>query len=130
VGADATEHASGMLRGRTVHLERDVSNADREGRLLRHVWFLGKQDGRAYLAGELLVRRGYAVASPAPPDVKHAARLAAAQEAARGADRGRWADCGAATPAAPVGPTREAVASTPVAQGLPVRCRACIEVIA
>lgn len=74
-GPEASDHATRLLEGRTVWLEKDVSDDDRYDRLLRYVWFKGKSDNRYYLANEVLVRRGYAVVSTFPPDVEYADRL-------------------------------------------------------
>ncbi len=93
-GPEATARTKAMLpKGRTVYLEKDVSETDRYGRLLRYVWFAG-QDGRAYLANELLVREGYAALYTYPPDVKYAERIRAAQEAAVAEEAGLWEECG------------------------------------
>lgn len=89
-GAEATDHTTGMLDGRTVYLQRDVSNTDRFDRLLRYVWFLCKCDGRAYLANELLVLRGYAVVTTFPPDIAYVERFTAAQDQAQAALAGLW----------------------------------------
>ncbi len=93
-GPEATARTKAMLpKGRTVYLEKDVSETDRYGRLLRYVWFEGR-DGRAYLANELLVREGYAALYTYPPDVKYVERIRAAQEAAVAEDSGLWKECG------------------------------------
>jgi micrococcal nuclease len=92
-----------MLSGRdaVVWLERDGSDRDAEGRLLRYVWFEGERDHGPYLANELLMREGYAVADPQPPDGRYDDRLAAAQAAAATDGLGLWGACGG--PHVPVG---------------------------
>jgi len=92
-GTEATRHTAGMLLNRTVWLERDVSETDQFGRLLRYVWVVPKRGGDAYLANEQLVAGGYAVASDYPPDVKYSDRLRAAERQARDAGLGLWAAC-------------------------------------
>ncbi|MDW8059364.1 MAG: thermonuclease family protein [Thermomicrobium sp.] len=82
--------------GSTVLLERDSSDTDRYGRLLRYAW-VDRGNGWVLL-NEELVRRGAAVAREYPPDVRYAARLAAAQQEARRARAGLWSAC--STPAA------------------------------
>jgi micrococcal nuclease len=73
--------------GRLV-LERDASERDRFGRLLRHVW---TQDDEGWtLVNLALVAEGYAQVSTFPPDVRYADVLRAAQQAAREAGRGLW----------------------------------------
>lgn len=73
----ATAANAALVADKTVYLEKDVSETDRYGRLLRYVWL---EDGR--LVNEELVRQGFAAASTYPPDVRYQARLAAAQRAA------------------------------------------------
>ncbi len=94
-GAEATKRTKVMLpKGRTVYLEKDVSDTDRYKRLLRYVWFKGAKDGKAYLANELLVKEGYAALSTYPPDVARVDQLRDAEREARTEERGLWAACG------------------------------------
>lgn len=79
--------------GATVYLERDVSDEDQYGRLLRHVWVVDRDTGRAYLVSELLARGGYVDARRYPPDDKYDARLAKAELAAKREDDGLWSAC-------------------------------------
>ncbi len=78
-----------LVDGRQVLLERDVSDTDRYGRLLRDVWV--ERDGALVLVGLELVRRGYAQVATFPPDVKYVDELLAAQRHARDAGLGLWA---------------------------------------
>ncbi len=84
LGAAATARLTELVAGRTVALERDVSNTDHYGRLLRHVW-LGRR-----LVSEILVREGLARAGSVPPDMRHADRLRAAETEGPPAPRGGW----------------------------------------
>ncbi len=91
-GAEATDRTEVMLRpGRTVYLERDVTDRDRYDRLLRYVWFLGKDDGKARLANEILVREGLPLS---PPTNRTAATLTASSRRSRKLRLKDW-DCGA-----------------------------------
>ena len=92
-GKEASAHNRELVEGKTVELEKDVSETDRFGRLLRYVWL----DGR--MVNAQLVEEGYATASTYPPDVRHAELLAALQTEARTEGRGLWGAC--ATPGAP-----------------------------
>ncbi len=95
-GAEATQFTKSVLPpGTTVYLERDISDRDRFGRMLRYVWLEG-DDGGAYLFNEALVREGYAVLYTYPPDVKYVDRIRAAQQAAVQEEAGLWEDCGGA----------------------------------
>ena len=89
-GREASAANQQLVGGKTVLLEKDVSETDRYGRLLRYVWLEGE------LVNERLVRQGYAVSSTYPPDVKYQERFLAAQREAREADRGLWDACGGA----------------------------------
>jgi micrococcal nuclease len=84
LGDAAAARLGELVTGREVLLERDVSEIDHYGRLLRHVWV-----GRA-LAGEVLVREGLARAGSVPPDVRHSELLEAAEAEARRSGRGMW----------------------------------------
>lgn len=82
----AASRLTELLQGEAFCLERDVSERDRFGRLLRYVW---RDDGT--LVNEAMVAAGLAVVATFPPDVKHiASRLLPAQTAARSAGLGVW----------------------------------------
>ena len=87
-GREAREANRELVEGKTVRLERDVSERDRFGRLLRYVY----ADGAS--VNEELVRRGYATAVTFPPDVREAARFRALERQARESRRGLWGACG------------------------------------
>jgi micrococcal nuclease len=96
MGHEASQANTDLVDGKEVVLEKDVSEVDRYGRLLRYVWL---RNGDGWLmANEELVRRGYAEVSTYPPDVKYVDRFLVAQDAAREAALGLWS-----TP--PSGPT-------------------------
>lgn len=93
MGKEASAANAALVEGATVVLEKDVSETDRFGRLLRYVWL---KDGEAWLFVDLeLVRQGYAQAVTFPPDVRWVDTLRAAERVARDAGLGLW---GAATP--------------------------------
>lgn len=76
-----------LVTGKRICLERDVSDTDRFGRLLRNAWL---EDGT--FVNETLVHEGLAVLLTIPPDVKYADRLSNQQRDARGAGRGIWSE--------------------------------------
>ena len=84
LGREATDYNMKLLRGGAVRLEKDVSETDRFGRLLRYV----HADG--ILVEAELVREGLALAIRYPPDIRYAVCLEALQEEARQARRGLW----------------------------------------
>ena len=64
----ATAANAALVEGKTVFLEKDVSEVDRFDRLLRYVWLT---DGTAWTLVNLeLVRQGVASAKSYPPDVR------------------------------------------------------------
>jgi micrococcal nuclease len=86
-GKEASARNKELVEGKAVRLEKDVSDRDRYGRLLRFVYL---EDGT--FVNDYLVREGYAYASTFPPDVKLADRFRQAQAEARENKRGLWAD--------------------------------------
>jgi micrococcal nuclease len=93
-------------------LEKDVSETDRYGRLLRYVWFVGASE-RSMLNLEL-VRQGYARVATFPPDVKYEATFLQAEREAREGQRGLWGEC-LSTPVPPAStePPQEQASPTP-----------------
>ena len=73
-----------LVEGKRVRLEKDISEKDRYGRLLRYVYvddtFVNAQ----------MVRKGYACAKAYPPDVKYQVYLGAVEKEARQTKRGIW----------------------------------------
>jgi micrococcal nuclease len=89
-GAEASRFTSAALDGRSVELEYDVERTDRYDRVLAYVWLDG------VLFNQRILRRGYAVLSTFPPNVRYVDRLTAAQRAARDDGAGLWGSCLAA----------------------------------
>jgi micrococcal nuclease len=87
-GEEASTYNRTLVDGLPVRLERDISDTDRYGRLLRYVYL---EDGT--FVNLELVRQGYATVVTYPPDVAHAAEFQAAQQEARNAGRGLWTAC-------------------------------------
>src|SRR3972149_5779407 len=87
-GRQATERNRQLVEGKKVRLEKDVSETDKYGRLLRYIW-VGEQ-----LVNELLVKEGFAFSSSYPPDVKYQERFRQAEIKARGSNKGLWGQCG------------------------------------
>jgi micrococcal nuclease len=76
-----------LVEHQLVSLEKDVSETDKYGRLLRYVW-KGDQ-----LVNQELVAQGYAVARSFPPDIARQETLRAAEKSAREQNAGLWKDC-------------------------------------
>ena len=93
MGREASAANAALVEGATLVLERDVSDTDHYGRLLRYAWL---RDGETWLFVNLeLVRQGYAQVVTYPPDVRWIDTLRDAQRLARDVGLGLW---GAATP--------------------------------
>ena len=82
---EATAANERLLGEGPLRLVFDVEHRDRYGRLLAYV-FVGET-----MINEALLREGLAVVLTIPPNVRHAERFVAAQEAARAAEVGLWA---------------------------------------
>jgi micrococcal nuclease len=78
------------VAGEELVLERDVSDRDRFGRLLRHAWL---EDDVWRLIGLELVEAGAVEARSYPPDTRRDAELDAAERRARDRAAGIWGDC-------------------------------------
>jgi micrococcal nuclease len=68
-GPEASQANSELVEGKTVWLEKDVSETDRYGRLLRYVYV------DDLMVNEELLRRGLARVATFPPDVKYVDRF-------------------------------------------------------
>ena len=88
-GPEAAAKNEELVGGKIVGLEKDVSETDRYGRLLRYVYV-----GDLMVNAEL-VRLGYAQVSTYPPDVKYQDLFLQLQREAREAGRGLWGAPGA-----------------------------------
>ena len=83
-GHEASDFNTQLVLGKTVSLEKDVSETDQFGRLLRYVW-LGTE-----MVNATLVREGYAQASAYPPDVRYQDIFTSLQAEAAEAGSGLW----------------------------------------
>ncbi len=86
LAAEATEVNRDLVEGQVVDLEKDVSETDRHGRLLRYVYV---ED--TFVNAEL-VALGYAQAGTYPPDVKYDDLFLQLQAEAQEAGLGLWAN--------------------------------------
>ena len=82
---EATLVNKNLVDGKVVELEKDVSETDRYGRLLRYVYV-----GDTFVNAEL-VALGYAQVATYPPDVKYVDLFTQMQDQARDAGLGLWA---------------------------------------
>lgn len=87
-GKEAATKNKELVEGKLVQLEKDVSDKDQYGRLLRYVYI------NNVMINDLLVREGFANVSTYPPDVKYAAKFLESEKYARENKLGFWAKCG------------------------------------
>ena len=91
-GREATERNRELVEGERVRLERDATDRDAYGRLLRYVYV----DGTMVQAQ--LVREGYGYVYSRQPDVKYLKELAVLEREAREQGLGLWGACGGQVP--------------------------------
>ena len=84
-GQEAWQANCELVEGKVVRLERDVSETDKYGRLLRYVYM-----DDIFVNAEL-VRQGMAEAKAYPPDIKYQDYLEELEQEARRTGRGMWA---------------------------------------
>ncbi len=101
-GDKATQANSYLVSGKTVILEKDVSETDEYGRLLRYVYV-----GDLFVNAPL-VKFGWAQASTYPPDVKYSDLFVSLEREARENNRGCWTE---ETEEEPLPPTKMFVGS-------------------
>ncbi len=93
-GVEASNYNKELVDGKTVWLEKDVSEKDVYGRLLRYVYL--DDPGiteKPRMVNEILVKDGYAASYTYPPDVKYKQKFLDAQKEAMEAKRGLWKSC-------------------------------------
>ncbi|MDD3719518.1 MAG: thermonuclease family protein [Actinomycetota bacterium] len=83
--SESTVANSSLVAGKQVRMEKDVSEIDKYGRLLRYVYV-----GDLMVNAEL-VARGYANTATYPPDVKYSEHFLALEAQARNNNLGLWA---------------------------------------
>ena len=84
-GTEAWQVNRQLVEGKEVRLERDVSETDKYGRLLRYVYV-----DDVFVNAEL-ARLGLAEAKAYPPDIKYQEYLEEMEAEAKEASRGMWA---------------------------------------
>lgn len=85
--SEATEANRQLVENQTVFLEKDVSETDRYGRLLRYVYLR-----KGTMVNAELVCQGFAQVATFPPDVKYQEAFLQLQREARDAGRGLWGE--------------------------------------
>ena len=86
-GAEAGNYNKALVENKSVRLEKDVSETDKYGRLLRYVYVDN------LFVNLVLVQEGFAHSSAYPPDVKYQNQFTAAERLARQQQKGLWDSC-------------------------------------
>jgi len=94
-GKEASDFTKQYLAGKTVFLEKDVSETDRYGRLLRYIWLeppkeITDEEIRTKMFNAILVLEGYAEVATYPPDVKYQEYFIKYEQEAREKNLGLW----------------------------------------
>jgi len=106
-GGEAADANRELVEGKTVLLERDVSDVDRYDRLLRYVYLTN-----GLMVNAELVRQSYAIAKKYPPDEKYVGEFYQLQREAKSAGLVIWS----LTPVPTVAPT---TIPTPIVTAVP-----------
>lgn len=93
-GKEASNKNKELVEGKTVRLEKDVSETDKYGRLLRYVYV------EDTFVNDFLIRQGFAHTSTFPPDVKYQNQFLKSESQARIDNSGLWASCSGDTQSA------------------------------
>lgn len=100
MGPEASAANRALVEGRDVVLERDVSDTDSFGRLLRYVWIEDSASATGWTFVNLvLLAQGFAQMVTYPPDVRYVDLYVSAQRIAREQGRGLWGSGPEPTPA-------------------------------
>ena len=94
-GQEASNFTKEYLTGKTVYLEKDVSETDIYGRLLRYIWLeppkeITDEEIRTKMFNAILVLEGYAEVATFPPDVKYQEYFIKYEQEAREKNLGLW----------------------------------------
>ena len=96
-GKEASDYTKAQLTGKTVYLQKDVSDTDRYGRVLRYVWLQRpatneptKDEVKNYCYNAILIKEGYGQLATFPPDVKYVDIFKGLERDARNSKRGLW----------------------------------------
>lgn len=87
-GVESSKKNKELVEGKTVRLEKDITDRDKYNRLLRYVWLDNT------LINLALVEGGFAYSYSYPPDIKYQDKFVTAQKEAREAKVGLWSACG------------------------------------
>lgn len=81
-----------LVLNKKIRLEKDASNRDKYGRLLRYI-YVTDESGQEIFVNDFLVRQGFARVLSIPPDLKFESQFNAAADEAKFQQRGLWSAC-------------------------------------
>lgn len=87
----ATQKNSELVLNKTIRLEKDASNRDKSGKLLRYVYV--NFENREIMVNDYLLSYGYVRLLSIPPDLKFERQFNISVNEANFQDRGLWASC-------------------------------------
>ena len=99
-GKEASKYSKQKLKDKYVYLEKDISDTDKYGRLLRYVWLdlpKDKDNPTRYeienqMFNGILVKDGYARVKVYKPDIKYTSTLKEIEKDAKNNKTGLWND--------------------------------------
>ncbi|MEK7098194.1 MAG: thermonuclease family protein, partial [Patescibacteria group bacterium] len=106
-GIEASNRNKQLVEGKRVRLEKDVSETDKYGRLVRYVYV------NDIFINLILVQEGFATSYTYPPDIKYQNQFIEAERIAREQNKGLWGGCPIETPSTPTTQPVPAPASAP-----------------
>lgn len=96
-GKEASNFTKSQLTDKTVYLQKDTSDTDRYGRLLRYIWIErpssdnpSNEEIKSKCFNAILLAGGYANVSTFPPDVKYVDLFRKIERQARDVNVGLW----------------------------------------
>ena len=91
-GQEAKDFAVKVFYRQEVYLEKEVSETDRYGRLLRHIWLKNPKVGvpEEDLYGAMVLKEGFGQVATFPPDVKYEKLYRSLSRKSRTEEKGLW----------------------------------------
>lgn len=89
-----------LVEGKTVRLEKDISETDKYGRLLRYVYINdpSTSSGQVIFVNDYLIKNGFAKIMTIKPDIKFSQQFKIEEKEAKQNNLGIWKNCPIATP--------------------------------
>lgn len=82
-----------LVEGKMVRLEKDVSETDKYGRLLRYVYLENTSTNIPLFVNKFLITEGYARLMTIPPDLKYYSVFKEEELKAKNKKKGLWHSC-------------------------------------